>query len=234
MKPSTPIFTFFATVRVDPAIHAQALGFTNLIYQYVWAQTAQDAVQAIKAALYKKGIGFTAVLDLDLAHDQDPSRYTFPEQIIGLPRDVVEMLAKGQGLPAQYAQAITLAKERQFAGVTPLLPPHELMRSDFQVFAWAVKLNNHGRKWEVFVGRRRLTFVDAVSEECALHEAHRVAVNNALWGNSESAPWATDPTHTLMGMKPSMPPAEVIAEYPDLQKKFAKVIAAQYHAVALA
>ncbi|MHB1668931.1 hypothetical protein [Thiomonas sp.] len=77
---------------------------------------------------------------------------------------------------------------------------------------------NHGRQWEVSIGKASLGFADGPTAEGALRQAHQREVNNALYDNQPGAfrP-QDDPPKT-------MPPSHVLAEYPDLQTKFAEVI----------
>lgn len=80
----------FVTVHMKELVHAQALGFTKTVYLHCWGV---DAAEAERHALaYCLGIG--AKPDFcskpSIAQQQDPNRYTFPEQIHGLPKDVAE------------------------------------------------------------------------------------------------------------------------------------------------
>ncbi len=90
--------------------------------------------------------------------------------------------------------------------------PHEMTMAEFTAQATAVKLENHGRQWDVNLGDRYAAFSDAESMEAAIADVHRGAVNNALYLNT---PGAAD-----IGIKPSFPPANVLAEYPDLVERF--------------
>ncbi|MDE2466348.1 MAG: DUF1738 domain-containing protein, partial [Alphaproteobacteria bacterium] len=98
--------------------------------------------------------------------------------------------------------------------------PHELTFAEFAGIAHAEKLGpGHGRQWEVFYGRKSLGFADGTTIEGAYRQAHQREVNNALYDNQPGAFRPQDvPAKT-------MPPLHVWAEYPDLQTKFAEVIA---------
>lgn len=91
--------------------------------------------------------------------------------------------------------------------------PHEITSSEFAAVATVVKLENHGRQWEVFFGDKCRGFSDAPTEREAVLSFHRAQVNNAIYLNSMDASAAGLP-------KSSMPPDKVLAEYPDLQEKF--------------
>lgn len=84
----------------------------------------------------------------------------------------------------------------------------------FEVFvkeAEVVKLENHGRDWETFFRGQSLGFSDGSIDQ-ALRMTHEREVNNALYRHSKDAPdW--------MAASP-MPPAEVLAEYPEVVARF--------------
>ncbi len=119
-------------------------------------------------------------------------------------------------LPADVGQQAALSPK----------PAHELTLSEFQQAARAEKLIDQGRDWKVYQGDKDLGFADGPTAEAAVKDVHQREVNNALWGNSKDAPWASDPDHTAMGKKPTMPPPAVLAEYPALVQKFAEVVVA--------
>lgn len=93
---------------------------------------------------------------------------------------------------------------------------HMLPSSEFCRVAKAVKLHNHGRQWEVFIGNKSLGVCDSPAEQDALREAHCREVNNALYSNTKEAP--------AFMPKMSMPPEDVIAEHPQLRERFADVL----------
>ena len=93
-----------------------------------------------------------------------------------------------------------------------LRQPHEMTPAEFAAQATAEKLENHGRKWNVSLGGRHSAFSDADNPAAAVADVHRSAVNNALYLNTPEA--------AALGDKPTMPPAEVLAEYLDLMVKF--------------
>jgi putative DNA primase/helicase len=120
------------------------------------------------------------------------------------------------------------AKEQVQVVEVPAAPKaaHEIKVADFAKDARAEKLVLHGRDWQVFHGEKDMGFAEGETAQAAIARVHEREVNNALWGNSKDAPWASDPEHTAMGKKPSMPPPEVLAEYPHLVEKFAEVVKA--------
>lgn len=94
--------------------------------------------------------------------------------------------------------------------------PHELTFAEFSKVAHAEKLGpGHGRQWEVFYGRDSLGFADGKTIEGAYRQVHEREVNNALYGNQPDSPGF---------LRKSMPPPQVLAEYPGLQKLWARVI----------
>ena len=100
----------------------------------------------------------------------------------------------------------------------------ELTFSEFSQFATAVKLENHGRQWEVFYGKDSMGFADGPSVEAALKMAHFGAVNNAIYANSPEAPDFMNGTQVF-------PPENVVAEYPHLKERFADVFAERVETV---
>ncbi|MBA1280431.1 hypothetical protein [Stutzerimonas stutzeri] len=95
---------------------------------------------------------------------------------------------------------------------TDRVEPHELTLEQFAARTSVVALANHGRKWDVRFADTYSSFSDAATQQEAIVDAHRGAVNNALYFNT---PDASD-----FGPKPSMPPAEVLALYPDVVARF--------------
>jgi antirestriction protein ArdC len=101
--------------------------------------------------------------------------------------------------------------------------PHELTFAEFATVATAQKLDpNHGREWAVFNGSVQrgelMGYAEGPTADDALRMMHKNRVNNALYDNM---PDAVHPP----GMEPkSMPPQQVLNEYPDLKEKFAPAI----------
>jgi hypothetical protein len=81
---------------------------------------------------------------------------------------------------------------------------------EFSAIATAEPLINHGRKWEVFAGGQSFGFTDSETATEAIKEAHERSVNNALY--SRTAENSVIPKE--------MPPAEVLAEYPQTVARF--------------
>lgn len=99
-----------------------------------------------------------------------------------------------------------------------LAEPHELLREEFCELATAVRLSNHGRRWNVELGQHYSAFSDAETAELALLDVHRGAVNNALFFNDPEQSGSLYGTTTL-------PPARVLAQYPDLIELFPNAVA---------
>lgn len=94
--------------------------------------------------------------------------------------------------------------------------PHELTKAEFLREASAVRLVNHGRKWQVNLGNHS-AFSQADTAEAALADVHQSAVNNALYLNQADAP--------AVPYKPSIPTQNVLADYPSLVAFFGDVVA---------
>lgn len=80
----------FVTVHMKEQIHAQALGFTKAVYLYCWGGDPAEAER--HAMAYCLGVGGKPDFcsKPTVAQQQEPTRYTFPEQIHGLPLDMAE------------------------------------------------------------------------------------------------------------------------------------------------
>jgi len=96
------------------------------------------------------------------------------------------------------------------------MPVAHLTQDEFAKIATAMPLENHGRRWEVFVGEKSLGFSDANTALGAVKEAHKREVNNALYSRSIE--------NTGIASIPDLPPQDVLSEYPDLLEKFADTL----------
>jgi len=94
--------------------------------------------------------------------------------------------------------------------------PHELTRAEFAAQAVAERLTNHGRKWNVTLGDHYKAFSDADSAEAAIADVHEAAINNALYLNTPAA--------AGVGVKPTLPPAAVLDEYPNLVAQYPEAL----------
>lgn len=89
-------------------------------------------------------------------------------------------------------------------------PAQHLSLLDFVRVAEAIRLQGHGRGWEVFLGGRSLGFADGTHAQ-ALLQAHRREVNNALYANDTGA---------FEWIWMELPTAAVLNRYPDLRELF--------------
>lgn len=91
--------------------------------------------------------------------------------------------------------------------------PHQLTREVFTAQASATKLTNHGRRWKVVYGARFSAFSDEDTAEDALADVHCASVNNALYLNLPEMAG-------VMENMPALPPAAVLAQYPEVVARF--------------
>jgi hypothetical protein len=82
-----------------------------------------------------------------------------------------------------------------------------LTREEFKNIAVALALENHGRRWECFVGTRSYGFTDDESADQALGSVHEREVNNGLYLNDSDQ---------LSGFESALPSPEAVADYPSL------------------
>lgn len=109
--------------------------------------------------------------------------------------NLVQEIAKRRGNPLAY------------------MKPHELTLAEYASQVQVKSLTNHGRRWEVILPDRDRCFSDADSQQGAIEEAHRGAVNNALFLNTSDAAG-------FGGTKPTLPPQHVVSAYPDILARF--------------
>lgn len=106
---------YFTTVHLDKEVHMQALGFTKRVMLFCWGTTAKAAEDA--ATAYCVGLGQTPTRTEAArpAHQQNPRRYTFPEQIIDLPDELTRDAITSRGYPdSMVADTLaTLAKRQE-------------------------------------------------------------------------------------------------------------------------
>ncbi len=88
--------------------------------------------------------------------------------------------------------------------------------SQFSDHAEIQLLVNHSRTAEVFFGGRSIGFVDALGTP-GLRQAHRAAINNALYCNEdEEVPdWLRRP----------LPSKEALVDYPEMEARFPRAYA---------
>jgi len=125
----------------------------------------------------------------------------------------------GQQSPLEVDPQQQAQHEQQEQHETTVLPrptAHLLTRDEFAKIATAMPLENHGRRWEVFIGEQSFGFSDADTAIGAVQEAHKREVNNALYSRSTENAGVIDIKE--------LPPEQVLNEYPDLQEIFADTV----------
>ena len=106
--------------------------------------------------------------------------------------------------------------------------PSSLTFEEFAKDARALKLSplHHGRAWKIEWRGRSLGFSDGQTADDAIRDEHRSCVNNALWHYEPDGDGSL--RQNELGI--DLPPAAVLAQYPELLKKFpgaAKLAAAR-------
>lgn len=152
--------------------------------------SATSSIQDVVTQLNAGDITMNAALDLLRHHEVTDSEYD----------NIIANLNKE-----------SVAENRGFIDET-----HQLSRGEFALVANAVPLENHGRRWEIYVGERSFGFSDAATADAAITDAHYGVVNNALWSRSFENASGNMPVK-------SMPSERVLQDYPDLKEKFADV-----------
>ncbi len=104
----------FMTVYLDRQVHAQALGFTSLVFMYSWGETIEEAEAHVKAYLKGIGVGVRRLCGTAHAVKQSPRSYCFPEQICGLPNELAVEAIRAAGYPADItAETLVVLNQRQ-------------------------------------------------------------------------------------------------------------------------
>lgn len=98
----------------------------------------------------------------------------------------------------------------------PATAPHLLTRDEFALVAKAVPLGISDKRWEVFIDDTHLGFSAAETAVGAVHDMHHREVDTALYSRTEE--------NKLLPVQ-AMPSEKVLAEYPDLQAKYADLFA---------
>lgn len=98
----------FVTVNLEQEVHAQALGFTKTVYLYGYG-SSDEAVDHVTAYLASQHLRVRKIASASKAVEQDPRRYTFPEQICGLPEDLALEAIRHKALPDGWHAETTAA-----------------------------------------------------------------------------------------------------------------------------
>lgn len=104
----------FVTIHLHKQVHVQALGLTSTLYLHCWGINSAEAVRHAEAYCLGSGLEPKPGATASVAAQQEPKRYTFPEQIYGLPKDVAENAIRScnYGPPITAETLQTLAKKR--------------------------------------------------------------------------------------------------------------------------
>jgi antirestriction protein ArdC/phage/plasmid primase-like uncharacterized protein len=149
--------------------------------------------------------------ELGIGHDPGQHAAYVGSWIKALKDDPLEIFRAAADAEKVHNYVLAFEQMQEQQQTADHRPPHEMTLAEFALQANVEQLENHGRKWNVTLGDYA-AFSDAESFDAAIADVHRAAVNNALYLNSPHA--------TVSGIKPSLPPAAVLAEYPDLVQQY--------------
>ncbi|MFJ7794700.1 hypothetical protein [Pseudomonas sp. NPDC096950] len=130
-------------------------------------------------------------------------------------KDFCSQDAETEGQVARLESLLAKVQKQQAEFDLVHRQPHEVTFAVFSQRAKVVALTNHGRRWQVTFGNYS-AFSDAETSVDVLRDVHGSAVNNALYLNQPDAP--------DIGFKPSMPPVDVLNEYPEVVALFPKSV----------
>lgn len=81
---------YWVVPTLTQEVHAGPLGFTKVLYYFVWASSSDEAASLMSAYLAGEGLSLNRLQQApSLAINQNLKSYYFPEQIIGLPEDLI-------------------------------------------------------------------------------------------------------------------------------------------------
>lgn len=81
---------YWVVPKLNQEVHAGPLGFTKVLYYFVWAGSAEEASSLMNAYLIGEGLSLNRLQQPPrLALNQNLKSYYFPEQIIGLPEALI-------------------------------------------------------------------------------------------------------------------------------------------------
>lgn len=107
---------YWMQVKVTKVVHMQALGFTDWVPMHAWGDDENEALGNVTSYLVARGSEVARCPEVKRALEQDPARYTFPEQIVGLPDDVARAAIVRKRFPASIEQdTLETLSERQQA-----------------------------------------------------------------------------------------------------------------------
>lgn len=97
---------YFGTIVTNKAVHVQALGFTTQFYKYACAPSEREAEQLIAQWATENECDVKRVyVTPQGAVNQDINTYTFPHQIINLPKEVLDALYRYRNYPKEWCDA---------------------------------------------------------------------------------------------------------------------------------
>ena len=79
---------YFVTLFLSKQVHVQALGFTKLLYSYAYA-SSEDQANQLATSWYRQQGCEVVRASCSLANRPALSSFTFPEQIVNLPEELL-------------------------------------------------------------------------------------------------------------------------------------------------
>lgn len=93
---------YWAEIWLNKDVHMIGLGFTKLFYKFVCADSATEAEAAVHQWAAAEGCDVLKVRVSRAAVKQDITTYTFPEQILNLPDEVLQAEYERREYPASW------------------------------------------------------------------------------------------------------------------------------------
>lgn len=101
---------FFTELSLNEDVHMQALGFTKWVPKYAYATSPEEACAVAKKWGTAVGCDVQKVT-AKIAALQDITTYTFPHQVINLPKEILDAEYDRRRYPPEYrdpGQYVTL------------------------------------------------------------------------------------------------------------------------------
>src|SRR4051812_46716248 len=91
----------FVTLGLSEQVHAQGLGFTSMLFAYVFAASSVEATEVARRFYEARKCKVSRCSGREALHT-DLSRFTFPEQIIDLPDEMLQLEYERRGYPTLF------------------------------------------------------------------------------------------------------------------------------------
>lgn len=102
---------YMVTAKLNRIVHEQAHGFTKEVFRFAYASSPIEAASAVEIYLKSQGwdVHSSKAGDNETVN-QDANAYTFPHQIINLPKSTLDACYESRGYPPTWRDPARVAK----------------------------------------------------------------------------------------------------------------------------